>query len=66
MQKLRQFNLILYSFNLNPSNSLITAEKADNVTTFVALYTHGSTPRPLILYGFSISLIKKKHLEEKI
>ncbi len=33
----------------------MTAENADNVTTFVALYTQGSTPRPLILDGFSIS-----------
>lgn len=47
--------LILCNFNLNPSISLRTPERADNMTTLTVVYKYGLALRPEILNGDSSS-----------
>ena len=55
-QRVVYLSLILYNFNLKPSNSVRTAENADKTTTLVILYRYGLAQKPEILYGLSSSL----------
>lgn len=47
--------LILCNFNLKPSISLKTPDKADKITTFMVVYKYGFALRPDILNGDSNS-----------
>lgn len=58
--------LILCNFNLNPSISLSTPERADNITTLTVVYKYGLALRPEILNGDSSSCNKKSMKENSI
>lgn len=47
--------LILCNFNLKPSISLNTPERADNMTTLIVVYKYGLALKPEILNGDSNS-----------